>query len=77
MVRTARGKLVYEEEPLSPDSPLCNLEHVTITAHSANSTREMDIGRRGFALRELRGYTASGALTGELTRERIANMSDD
>lgn len=68
---------VYEEEPLALDSPLRTLDNVTLTAHSANSTREMDIGRWRFALAELRGFRAGGMLSGELTGDHIARMSDD
>lgn len=68
---------VYEEEPLSLDSPLRGLDNVTLTAHSANSTREMDSGRWEFALSELRLFAAGNALSGELDADHIARMSDD
>lgn len=68
---------VYYEEPLDEDSPLRNLENVTLTAHSANSTREMDLTRWEFALNELRGFQAGRGLAGELDSEHIARMSDD
>lgn len=68
---------VYEEEPLALDSPLRGFDNVTLTAHSANSTREMDSGRWVFALSELRLFAAGKALTGELDADHIARMSDD
>lgn len=68
---------VYEEEPPSLDSPLRSLENVTLTAHSANSTREMDLGRWQFALEELRSFVEDGSLSGELEAAHIERMSDD
>lgn len=68
---------VFEEEPLALDSPLRSMDNVVVTAHSANSTREMDVGRWRFALSELRRYVTDGHFTGELDAEHIARMSDD
>jgi phosphoglycerate dehydrogenase-like enzyme len=68
---------VYEEEPLALDSPLRSMDNAVVTAHSANSTREMDVGRWRFALSELRGYVSQGRFAGELDADHIARMSDD
>lgn len=68
---------VYESEPLADDSALRGFANVVLTAHSANSTREMDAGRWEFALSELESYRRSGELKGELTKNHIRAMSDD
>lgn len=68
---------VFEQEPLALNSPLRSMENAVVTAHSANSTREMDVGRWRFALSEVRGYVTDGRFSGELDADHIARMSDD
>lgn len=75
--RIAAALDVYETEPLRTDSPLRDMDNVVITAHSANSTREMDLGRWSFALSELRAYFAGQPLAGEIKSDHLARMSDD
>jgi D-3-phosphoglycerate dehydrogenase len=67
---------VYEEEPPDADNPLRSMENVVLTAHSANSTREMDVSRWGFILDELANFFEGLPLRNEIDRMHLQRMSD-
>ncbi len=66
---------VFEEEPLAGDSPLRELPNVVHTAHSANSTMEMDINRWTFVVEELRRFLQGEPLQNPVTADVAQRMS--
>ncbi len=67
---------VYEEEPPEAENPLRKMENVVLTAHSANSTREMDVSRWEFILNELINFFDGLQLQNEVDRVHLQRMSD-
>ena len=53
---------VFEHEPLSPDSPLWNMENCIVTPHIAGHHRDLDIDMLHFFARNLRRFDRSQPL---------------
>lgn len=59
---------VFHKEPLDPDSPLLDLEHVILTPHLAGSTEEIPLHHSRMVAEDVVGY-----LGGRVVRERVKN----